>query len=63
MTQLTFGVSAASYAANMALRQNALDHSGSHRQAAQAALKSFYVDDGLLGADTDHGAVRLRREL
>ena len=30
MTRLTFGLSASSYAANMALRQNALDHSESH---------------------------------
>ena len=63
MTRLTFGVSASSYAANMALRQNVIDHSESYPQASQAALKSFYVDDGLLGADSDHEAIQLRRDL
>ena len=63
MTRLTFGVSASSFAANMALRQNAIDHKRSHPQACQAVLRSFYVDDGLTGADSIDEAVKLRNEL
>ena len=35
MTRLTFGVSASSFAANMALRQNALEHIKTYPQAAR----------------------------
>ena len=38
MTRLTFGVSASSFAANMALRQNAMDHSETHPQASRITL-------------------------
>ena len=57
MTRLTFGVSASSFVANMALRQNALNLSETHPRAARAALESFYVDDGLMGADSIQEAV------
>ena len=60
MTRLTFGVSASSFAANMALKQNAINHIQSHPQAYQAVIKSFYVDDGLTGADSEDEAIRLR---
>ena len=63
MTRLTFGVSASSFAANMALKQNTIDHKESHPQAYQAMLKSFYVDDGLTGANSVDEAVKLRNEL
>ena len=63
MTRLTFGVSASCFVANMALKQNAINHSQSHPQAYEAVLKSFYVDDGLMGADSVDVAVRLRKEL
>ena len=63
MTRLTFGVSASSFAANMALKQNAIDHKKSHPQAYQVVLDSFYVDDGLTGADSVDEAVALRDEL
>ena len=56
MTRLTFGVSASSYAANMALKQNAINHHQSHPQAYLAVIKSFYVDDGLAGADSEDEA-------
>ena len=35
MTRLTFGVSASSFAANMAIKQNAVTHEGSHPRAAR----------------------------
>ena len=63
MTRLTFGVSASSFAANMAMKQNAMNHNESHPRAFQAVLKSFYVDDGLTGADSVDEAIALRKEL
>ena len=63
MTGLTFGVSASSFAANMALRQNAIDYKESNPQAYQVVLNSFYVDDGLTGADSIDIDVKLRDEL
>ena len=47
----------------MALRQNALDHLKTYPQEARTALESFYVDDGLMGADTVSEAIHLRREM
>ena len=63
MTRLTFGVSASSFAANMAMKQNALDHVKTHPLAAQAVIDSFYVDDGLIGADSISDGKRLQFEL
>ena len=63
MKRLTFGVSASSFAANMAVRQNALDHQKSHPEAAQAVLDEFYVDDGLMGKDSIGKTIMLRTEL
>ena len=63
MKRLTFGVSASSFAANMAVRQNALDNMESHPQAAQAVLDAFYVDDGLMGDYSIEKAVSLQRQL
>jgi hypothetical protein len=47
MTRVTFGVSASSFAANMAVKQNALDLTLEYPKASVAIEKSFYVDDGL----------------
>ena len=63
MTRLTFGVSVSSFAANMALRQNAIDHKESHPLDYQVVLDSFYVIDGLTGADSIEDAIELRKEL
>ena len=63
MTRLTFGVSASLFATNVALRQNVLNYSESHPQAARVALKSFYMDDSLTGADSICEAIQLQREL
>ena len=59
MTRLTFGVCASSFAANMALRQNALDNQQKCPQAAKVTLESFYVDEGLVGADSVEDAIHL----
>ena len=59
MTRVTFGVSASSFAANMSLKQNALDFAVDYPQAAKVVEDSFYVDDGLTGADSIQDAIEL----
>lgn len=63
MTRVTFGISASSFVANMRVRQNAIDLASEYPMAAKAAEESFYVDDGLTGADDIQTAIRLQREL
>ena len=63
MTRLTFGISASSFAANMAMKQNALDNAKSHPLAAQAVIDSFYVDDGLTSTTSISNAKKLQSEL
>ena len=63
MTRLTFRVSAPSFAANMAVKQNALDNAQKYPRAAQLVLESFYVDDGLTGVDSIEEAVHLQEQL
>ena len=63
MTRLTFGVSASSYAANMAVRQNAMDFGIQYPLAAQKVYEAFYVDDGLTGADSIPEAIHLQKQL
>ena len=63
ITRVTFGVSASSFAANMAVKQNALDFALEYPQAAAAVEKSFYIDDGLTGANSVGEAVELQKQL
>lgn len=63
MTRVTFGISASSFAANMAVLQNANYHSSKYPLAAQAVKKSFYVDDCLTGEDTVPAAIELQSQL
>ena len=63
MTRVTFGVSASSFAANMSIKQNALDHGSKYPLAARAVNESFYVDDGLTGADSIDEAIELQKQL
>ena len=63
MTRVTFGVAASSYAANMAVKQNAADFSLEFPAAAKAVDESFYVDDGLIGADSVEQAIDLWHQL
>ncbi len=63
MTRVTFGVSASSFAANMTVKQNAIDHATNYPLAANAVNCSFYVDDGLTGADSVSEAVKLQKQL
>lgn len=63
MTRVTFGVSASSFAANMAMKQNAIDHAYKYPLAADVVEKSFYVDDCLSGADNHETAIKLQQQL
>jgi len=63
MTRVTFGVSASSFAANMAVKQNAIDHADDFPLAAEIVDKSFYVDDCLTGASDSNSALHLQQQL
>ena len=63
MTRVTFGVSASCFAANMAVKQNAIELTHRYPRAAEAVQNSFYVDDGLMGANDVDSAITLQREL
>ena len=63
MTRLTIGVSASSFAANMAIKQNAIDLAHEYPQASEVVEESFYVDDCLTGADNNEDAIKLHYEL
>ena len=63
MTRVTFSVSASSFAANMSVKQNALDLTPEYPQAAVVVEKLFCVDDCLTGANSVEEAVKLQRQL
>ena len=63
MTRVTFGVSASSFAANMSVKQNAIDFGVEYPLAAKAVNDSFYVDDCISGADTVDEAITLQQQL
>ena len=63
MTSLTFDVCALSFAANMVMKQNTIDHMAIPPGAAQIVLISFCVEDGVMGADSIQNAKQLREEL
>ena len=63
MNRLTFGVSALSFAANMAMKQNVLNHQKEYPKVIKAVVESFYVDDGLTGADSVEEAIELQEQL
>ena len=63
MTRVTFGVSASSFAANMAVKRNALDFALQYPLAAKIVDDSFYVDDALTGADSVEQALEAQSQL
>ena len=63
MTRVTFGISASSFAANMSVKQNALDHKMEFPKAADVVETSFYVDDCLTGAESTTEAIQLHHQL
>ena len=62
MTRLTFGIAASSFAANMAMKQNAIDLGAEFPLADKMVNEAFYVDDGLAGADSVDEAVNLQKQ-
>ena len=63
MTCVTFGMSPSSFAANMAVKQNSPDLATKCPQTKTIVEKSFYVDDGLTGADSIEEARDLLKQL
>ncbi len=63
MTRVTFSVTASSFAANMAVKQNSLDFEHKFPLAAKVVENNIYVDDCLTGADDIEGAILLQRQL
>eukprot|EP00731_Ephydatia_muelleri_P025917 Em0018g17a len=63
MTRVTFGVSASSFIANMCVKQNDIDNASEYPLAAQAVKDSFYIDDGLTGAESIETTIQLQQQL
>ena len=63
MTRVTFGVSASSFAADMAIKQNALDFEHMFPLASKVVEENIYVDDCLAGAHDIDGALALYHQL
>ena len=63
MTRVTFTVSSSLFAANMFVKQYATDYANDYPSAASTVHNSFYVDDGLCGADTPNEATKLHKQL
>ena len=63
MTRLTFGVSASPFAANMAVKQNAIDFGKQYPQVAWVVHESFHIDNRLTGGDTIQEVTELQRQL
>ena len=57
MTRGTFGVSLSSIIANMCGKQNTFDFILKYPLASRMVNKSFYIDDGLAGADSVERAI------
>ena len=60
---MTFGISASCFAANIAVKQNAINFAQDIPLAARAVENSFYVDDCLTGADDIKAVTSLRSQL
>ena len=63
MTRVTFGVSASSFVANICVKQNAVDLASKYPLVKRVVDESFYVDDGLTGADTVDEAIEVHNQL
>ena len=61
MTRLTFSASASSFAAKMAVKQNAMDFTLQYPLATQKVYKAFYVDNSLTGAESITEAIHLTK--
>ena len=63
MTHVTFGMSASSFAANMSVKRNAMDHVLELPKVATAVETTFYVDDCLCGAHSVQEPIDVHQQL
>lgn len=63
MKRQTYGLKSSACCCIAALRQCAIDYENEYPLASQAVLRSFYVDDGTLGAHFECEAEELYRQL
>ncbi len=63
MTRLTFGVSSSPFLATRVLLQLANDYEQEYPRAVQIIQHSFYVDDCLMGADSEKESQDLQQEV
>ena len=63
LSYINFCVSPSSFIANMGVKQKSLDFAVDFPLAAKAVIDSFYVDNGLTGADSIDQAVELYHQL
>lgn len=61
--RVIYGQAAAPYLSVKAMQQCAIDYAANFPLGAKALLEAFYVDDGLLGADSPEEAIQLATEL
>ena len=63
MTRITFRIASSFFAANISVKQNAIDHANQFPVAAFTVHTSLYVDDGLIGTDSLEGGIKLQRQV
>ena len=63
MVRLTFGVTSSPFLATRVLRHAATLYQDELPDAANIILQSIYVDDCIMGADSEQEAVRIRKQL
>ncbi|XP_018395453.1 PREDICTED: uncharacterized protein LOC108773956 [Cyphomyrmex costatus] len=60
---VTYGLASAAYLAIRTLRKLAEDNENHHPKASQIALRDFYVDDLVTGADSPEEALLIKKEI
>ena len=63
LNTVTYGTRAAPYLATRCLSQLAHEMEGQYPYGAKSLKQDFYVDDGLIGADTIHEALAIQQQL
>ncbi|XP_055632920.1 uncharacterized protein LOC129773346 [Toxorhynchites rutilus septentrionalis] len=63
LNTVTYGTKSASYLATKCVRTLLLDHQDKFPEATQNALNGMYIDNVLVGADTEENAKLLRKQL
>lgn len=63
LTTVTYGMKYAPHSAVRALQQCAIDHRDKYPKAAEIALRDFYMDDLITGADDSDAAIELYHKI